>query len=95
MLAIRNGTETSAVADVTSCAPRVKHSMRESVNVALCQHRHPEDGVLRGIRITPDLTVLTVVATLQHENVGSIDVCGPGTTGMVPRARNHMLQLKL
>ena len=94
MLAIRNGTETSAVAGVTSCAPRVKHLMRESVNVAQRQQRRPEDGVLREIPIIPDLKVQTVAVSLQFENVGSTDVCGSGT-GMVPRARNHMLQLKL
>ena len=93
VLATRNGTETSVTAGVTSCVPRVRHSMRESVNVAQRQHRRPEDSVLREIQRIPDLKRLTAVATLQYENVESVDVYGPGmATGIVPRARNHMLQ---
>ena len=92
VLATRNGTETSVIAGVTSCAPRVKHSMRESVNVAQRQHRRPEGSVLREIQLTPDLKRWTAVATLQYESVESMDVCGPGmATGIVPRARNYML----
>ena len=89
-MATRNGTETSVIAGVTSCAPRVKHSMRENVNVAQHQHSRPEDSVLREIQLIPDHKRLTAVATLQYENVESVDVCGPGmATGIVARARNH------
>ena len=81
-MATKRGTETSAIASATSCAPMMKPSMKESVYVARYQQLKSQQGpytsvesVRQGPHPIPGTTAPT---TTHYENVGSTDATGSG-----------------